>query len=212
MSTITVKNPRALFRRELKDAPGMPLGERVLVREFPPESTTEGGIVVADKAKERYFAGILIAAGDQAADKLRDIGVELGDEVWFGKYAGLIQEWQHIVGDIDVATCAHDSVWELVPGDDNRWRFVGAPDDNRTLRACRSCGTLKVTERVIVMAVEDLCVDVDLQVRIERGELVRHRSETEDGRTRYYLERRTKRPDSFETRVDEDILPLKKGA
>jgi chaperonin GroES len=209
---ITVKNPRALFRRELKHAPGMPLGERVLVREFPPESTTEGGIELADNAKERYFAGVIVAAGDQAADRLYDLGVELGDEVWFGKYAGLIQEWQHIVGDVDVKDCPHDSIWELVPRDDNRWRYAGAPDDNRTLRACRSCGTLKLAERVIVLNVEDLCVDVDLQVRIERGDLVRHRGLTEDDKTRYYLERRSKRPDSFETRVDEDILPIKKGA
>jgi co-chaperonin GroES (HSP10) len=201
---VTVNNPRPLFRRELRQAPGVPLGNRVLVREFPPESKTEGGIDLAEVSKERYFAGTLLAVGDQAADKLYDLGVELGDEVWFGKYAGLIQEWQHIVGDIDVEGCAHDSVWERVPKDDHRWRFVGTPDDNRELRACRSCGTLKLTERVIVMSVEDLCVDVDLQRRLESGEMVRVRGQDSEGRTRY----ETTRVKDFAV----DAYEMRKGA
>lgn len=182
---LTINNPRPLFRRELRQAPGLPLGNRVLVREFPPESKTEGGLELAETSKERYFAGTLLAAGDQAADRLYDLGVELGDEVWFGKYAGLIQEWQHIVGEVDIKECPHTGAWDLVPRDDQRWRFAGTPDDNRSLRACRSCGTLKLTERVIVMSVDDLCVDVDLQWRLETGEMRRHRGVTEDGATRY---------------------------
>jgi co-chaperonin GroES (HSP10) len=194
---VTVSNPRPLFRRELREAPGLPLGARVFVREFAAESKTEGGLDVAETAKERYFAGIIVAAGDQAADKLYDLGVELGDEIWFGKYAGLIQEWQHIVGR-DNADCLHDSAWEYVTRDDKRWAGLGSKDDNRTLRACRSCGTLKLVERVLVMAVDDLCVDVDLQVRLERGEVVRKRGTDAEGRTRYYVERRHGRSDSFE--------------
>ncbi len=195
---LTINNPRPLFRRELRHAPGLPLGNRVLVREFPPESKTEGGLELAEQSKERYFAGTLIAAGDQAADRLYDIGVELGDEVWFGKYAGLIQEWQHLVGEVDVTGCAHDSAWEFVARDDHRWRFAGTPDDNRNLRSCRTCGTLKVTERVIVMSVDDLCVDVDLQMRLEKGEMLRVRSQDDRGRTRYVTTRVQQAPDGYE--------------
>lgn len=198
MKLLTINNPRPLFRRELRQAPGLPLGNRVLVREFPPESKTEGGIEKAEVAIERYFAGTLIAAGDQAADRLYDLGVLLGDEVWYGKYAGLIQEWQHIVGEVDVKDCPHDSAWEFVPRTDPRWRFAGTPDDNRGLRACRSCGTLKVTERVIVMSVEDLCVDVDLQRRLETGEMRRTRCEDKDGRTRYVTASAQRREDCYE--------------
>lgn len=194
---VVVNNPRPLFRRELRDAPGVPLGARVLVREFAAESQSEGGLALAETAKERYFAGTIVAAGDQAADRLYDLGVEIGDEVWFGKYAGLIQEWQHLVGR-DNADCPHDSVFEAVTRDDKRWAGLGSKDDNRTLRACRSCGTLKLTERVIVLAVDDLCVDVDLQVRLERGEVARKRGTDAEGRTRYYIERRHERPDSYE--------------
>lgn len=199
MSTFTIKHARPLFRRHLRNAPAHPLGDRVLVWEFPPETITEGGIHRAEKAQKKYMAGILIGAADQAADKLRDIGVELGDEVWYAQYAGLLEAWHHIVGEDDTS-CPHDSVWEIVPAKDPRWEPYGAPTEGRELRACRGCGTLKLSEPVYVMDVADLCLDVTLQERFERGELVRHRDEQVDGRTRYYLERVVPRPDSFETK------------
>lgn len=201
---LTINSPRPLFRRDLRQAPGLPLGNRVLVREFPPESKSEGGLEMAEVAKQRYFAGTLIAAGDQAADKLYDLGVELGDEVWFGQYAGLIQQWQHIVGDLDVRDCHHEGAWDLVPREDHRWRFAGTPDDNRSLRACRGCGTLKLTERVIVMSVEDLCVNVDLQARLEAGHMRRVRGQDAQGRTRYVIVRMVDSGDCYEM--------IKKGA
>lgn len=196
--SFTIKHARPLFRRHLRDAPAHPMGDRVLVWEYPPEKVTEGGIVVADNAQKTYMAGILLAAGDQAADKLRDLGAEIGDEVWYAQYAGLIESWQHIVGADDPA-CPHDTIWEIVPTDDRRWAEHGGHNANRELRACRACGTLKMTERVIVMSTDDLCLVVEVQERLERGELVRRRGETDDGRTRYYLERRAVAPDTFET-------------
>jgi co-chaperonin GroES (HSP10) len=198
MSTFTIKHARPLFRRQLREAPAHPLGDRVLVWAFPPEKVTEGGIHIAEKAKKKYMAGILIAAGDQAADKLRDIGVELGDEVWYAQYAGLIEAWHHIVGE-DKADCPHDTVWEHVPATDPRWEPHGGPNDGRELRACRACGTLKLSEEVIVMDVADVCLDVSLQERFERREIIRYRDYDDDGRTRYMLDRRIPRPDSFET-------------
>jgi co-chaperonin GroES (HSP10) len=197
-----IRKPRPLFRRELRDGPAHPLGERVLVREFPIEGKTEGGLELADVAKERYFGGTLIAAGDQAADKLYDLGVEIGDEIWYGKYAGLVQEWQHIAG-ADNPKCPHDGSWDYVAKTDPRWKKIGIePDDNVTLRACAACETLKVTERVIALAVDDLCLNVDLQARLESGEMQRERQETEDGRTRYVILRNGKRPDNFEIKKE----------
>lgn len=186
---VTISKARPLFRRELTRAPAHPLGERVLVREFPVSSKTEGGLETPDVAKERYFAGILVAVGDQAADKLWDLGVEVGDEVWYSKYAGLVEEWHHVVGPDD-PKCPHDSAWEFVPKDDPRWGPVGEPNENMTLRACRSCGTAKLSERVIVMAADDICLDVDLQVRLESGEMERRRNIDGDGRTRYEIVRK----------------------
>jgi co-chaperonin GroES (HSP10) len=199
VTTYEIKHARPLFRRKLHQAPAHPLGERVLVWEYPPESRTEGGIEVAEKHQKKYMAGVLIAAGDQAADKLYDMGAEIGDEVWYAQYAGLVEAWQHIVGKDD-ADCPHDSAWDFVPSDDKRWAPHGGPNSNRSLRACRSCGTLKLTETVIVMDVADLCLNVNVQERLEGGELVRKRGVGPDGRTLYHLERRGPWADSFETK------------
>lgn len=200
---VIISKPRPLFRRELKLAPAQPLGERVLVREFPIESMSEGGLEMPETARQRYFAGTLIAVGDQAADKLWDLGVEIGDEIWYGKYAGLIEEWHHIVGK-DKHRCPHDGAWELVPKDDPRWQEIGAaPNDNMKLRACRACETLRVTERIVVLSVDDLVVDVDLQLRLEQGDMKRVRNEDAEGRTRYQIERLGNRGDSFETGTEE---------
>lgn len=173
------------------------MGARVLVREFPVASQTEGGIAVADVAKRRYFAGELIAVGDQAADKLYELGCEIGDEVWYAQYAGLVEEWQHIVVD-SKESCSHGSVWELVPRDDDAWKCVGEPNDNMQLRSCRSCGAKKLAERVLVLSVDDMILNVDVQARLERGELRRIRGTDPDGRPRYYMERVGNDNDSFE--------------
>lgn len=197
--SVLINKPRPLFRRELQNAPAHPLGERVLVREFPVAEKSAGGIDIPDVAKEHYFAGTLVAVGDQAADRLYDLGVELGDEVLYAKYAGLIQEWQHVVGK-DNDKCAHDGVMEFVPAHDPRWKLLGGSNENTKLRACRTCETLVVSERVIILQVDDLCLDVDLQARLESGVMKRERQETPDGKTRYVIVRDENRADAFETK------------
>jgi co-chaperonin GroES (HSP10) len=201
MSRFVISRPRPLFRPELKTGPAHPAGDRVLVREFPVEAKTEGGIEIADVAKEHLFAGTLIAAGDQACDRLYDLGYELGDEVWYAKYAGVIQKWQHIVADGSDPACAHGGAWEFVPKDDSAWAIVGSnPNENMELRSCRTCGAVKLSERVIIMSVDDIHLNVDVLCRFERGELIRRRGVTADDKTRYYIERTFPRPDTFETR------------
>lgn len=196
---VLISKPRPLFRPELQKAPAHPMGARVLVREFPVASKTEGGLAVADVAKKRYFAGELIAVGDQAADKLYDLGAEIGDEVWYAQYAGLVEEWQHIVAPGSDTNCAHDSTWEFVPRDDKAWEVVGEPNDNMQLRSCRTCGAKKLAERVLVLNVDDMILNVDVQARLERGDLRRVRGEDSEGRTRYYLERKNmESKDTFE--------------
>ena len=68
-----------------------PLADRVLVRRAESESTTAGGIVLPDSAKDKPQRGEVIAIGD---GKLLDDGtrgdfqVEVGDQVLFSSYAG----------------------------------------------------------------------------------------------------------------------------
>lgn len=68
-----------------------PLDDRVVVQPLDAEEMTAGGIVLPDSAKEKPQRGKVVAKGP---GKLLDsgersaIGVEVGDEVLFGKYGG----------------------------------------------------------------------------------------------------------------------------
>lgn len=68
-----------------------PLGDKVLIKRLESESTTAGGIVLPESAKEKPRRGRVQAVGD---GKLLDTGerskpqVKKGDEVLFSSYAG----------------------------------------------------------------------------------------------------------------------------
>ncbi len=68
-----------------------PLGEKVLVKRMEAETTTKGGIVLPDAAREKPQKGSVLAIGD---GKLLDDGeraqmaVAVGDNVLFTSYAG----------------------------------------------------------------------------------------------------------------------------
>lgn len=68
-----------------------PLDDRVLVEQCQAEEKTAGGIVLPDTAKEKPQRGKVVAVG---TGKLMDSGqrgkmsVTVGDEIFYGKYAG----------------------------------------------------------------------------------------------------------------------------
>ena len=68
-----------------------PLGDRILVKRVESESTSAGGIIIPDTAKEKPQQGEVVAVG---VGKLLDSGervappVATGDRVLFGKYSG----------------------------------------------------------------------------------------------------------------------------
>ncbi|MEM1226090.1 MAG: co-chaperone GroES [Planctomycetota bacterium] len=68
-----------------------PLGERIVVQREEGESTTAGGIVLPDSAKEKPARGTVVATG---TGKLLDDGsraesqLSTGDRVLFSSYAG----------------------------------------------------------------------------------------------------------------------------
>ncbi len=68
-----------------------PLDDRVLVQQSQAEEKTAGGIVLPDTAKEKPQRGKVLAVGP---GRLMDSGergkmsVKVGDEVFYGKYAG----------------------------------------------------------------------------------------------------------------------------
>ncbi|WP_300667410.1 co-chaperone GroES [Desulfoluna sp.] len=68
-----------------------PLQDRVLVERLEEQTTTKGGIIIPDTAKEKPAEGRIVAAGK---GKIKEDGslipmeLKLGDRVLFSKYAG----------------------------------------------------------------------------------------------------------------------------
>jgi chaperonin GroES len=68
-----------------------PLGDRVVVEREEAKSTTAGGIVLPDTAKDKPQKGKVLAIGDGriAKDgKRKPLQVKVGDSVLFTSYAG----------------------------------------------------------------------------------------------------------------------------
>ena len=68
-----------------------PLYDRLVVKRIAEETTTKGGIIIPDTAKEKPISGQVIAVGNgkiQDDGKVRPMDVKAGDRVLFGKYAG----------------------------------------------------------------------------------------------------------------------------
>ena len=68
-----------------------PLQDRILVQRVEEETTTKGGIIIPDTAKEKPAEGKVVAVGN---GKLGDDGkrmpleIKKGDRILFGKYSG----------------------------------------------------------------------------------------------------------------------------
>ena len=68
-----------------------PLGDRVLVKRVEEETTTKGGIIIPDTAKEKPQEGEVLAVGPGGRDEDGDyikMDVQVGDRILFGKWSG----------------------------------------------------------------------------------------------------------------------------
>lgn len=68
-----------------------PLGDRVVIKREESESTTAGGIVLPDSAKDKPARGSVVSIGNGRLldDGTRaDLQVKVGDRVVFSSYAG----------------------------------------------------------------------------------------------------------------------------
>ena len=90
-----------------------PLGDRVVVEREESETTTAGGIVLPDSAKNKPARGTVVSVGD---GKLCDDGsrsplqVKVGDRVLFTSYAG--DEFK--VGDRELLLMREDDILAVV--------------------------------------------------------------------------------------------------
>lgn len=68
-----------------------PLQDRILVQRVEEETTTKGGIIIPDTAKEKPAEGKVVAVGNgKTGDDGKRVALEIkeGDRILFGKYAG----------------------------------------------------------------------------------------------------------------------------
>ena len=68
-----------------------PLQDRIVVKRVDSDTTTKGGIIIPDTAKEKPIEGRVVAVGNGKVLKdgsLRPVDVKVGDVVLFGKYTG----------------------------------------------------------------------------------------------------------------------------
>lgn len=68
-----------------------PLHDRILVERLEEETTTKGGIIIPDTAKEKPQKATVIAVGNGKRAKdgsVIPMNVKIGDVVLFGKYSG----------------------------------------------------------------------------------------------------------------------------
>ena len=68
-----------------------PLHDRVIVRRLDEVTTSAGGIIIPDSAKEKPLEGEVISAGNgkiMENGDIRPLDVKAGDKVIFSKYAG----------------------------------------------------------------------------------------------------------------------------
>ena len=80
-----------------------PLHDRILVKPIPQESTTRGGLIIPDAAKDPPLRGTVVAVGQghrEGPGEYTPLDVSPGDIVVFGKYSGnevRIEHEDHVV-------------------------------------------------------------------------------------------------------------------
>jgi chaperonin GroES len=68
-----------------------PLYDRIIVKRVEAETTTKGGIIIPDTAKEKPIEGEVVAVGNGKViddGSVRKLEVKAGDRILFGKYSG----------------------------------------------------------------------------------------------------------------------------
>lgn len=70
-----------------------PLSDRVLIQPTPAEEVTVAGIIIPDSAKEKPLRGTVLAVGPGTKDE--EMQLKVGDQVFYGKYAGTELEIDH---------------------------------------------------------------------------------------------------------------------
>lgn len=90
-----------------------PLGDRVVLSREESETTTSGGIVLPDTAKNKPARGTVVSVGDGKLledGKRHPLQVKIGDRVLFSSYAG--DEFK--VGDQELLLMREDDILAVI--------------------------------------------------------------------------------------------------
>lgn len=160
--------------------PASPRGHRVLCEPLPPQTETDGGLVIPRIAQHRPNMGRIIAAGLNALDAMYDHGDQVGDEVWWGKFAGVIEEWDRIVEEgKGASTCEH------------RWDRLPTEGTDHGAWTCGHCKSRRLASPLCVLNHDDILCNVSLQRRIETGTIAQKRAKLADGKTtQHFMDRK----------------------
>ncbi len=80
-----------------------PLYDRIIVKRVEAETTSKGGIIIPDTAKEKPIEGEVVAVGNGKVledGTQRGLEVKKGDRILFGKYSGTeikIEGVEHLI-------------------------------------------------------------------------------------------------------------------
>jgi chaperonin GroES len=91
LSATKLTLPRKGLKKESMTMKLRPLQDRILVQRVAEETTTKGGIIIPDTAKEKPAEGKVVAVGNgKLGDDGQRIALEIkkGDRILFGKYSG----------------------------------------------------------------------------------------------------------------------------
>lgn len=161
--------------------PAAPRAGRILCLPDPPKSESDCGLIIPDSAMVQAHYGTIIHAGLTARDAMYDHGDEIGDKVWWGKFAGVMEEWDRIIEDGKRPCPIEDHSWERVPGNHgkNVHRF-----------SCMHCKSQRRVDLVVVMNHDDLLCNVTAERRRDAGKYTITRGKTATGSTQHFLDRK----------------------
>jgi co-chaperonin GroES (HSP10) len=160
--------------------PAAPRGHRLICKPNAPKSESDCGLIIPDSAQILPVVGIILAAGLNARDEMYDHGDEIGDEVWWGKFAGVMEEWDRIVKD-GKGVCSEHS-----------WERMRSPGKNIHCFSCMICKAERQVDPIVVINCNDILCNATAELRRSAGQYAITRGKTASGQTQHFIDRKDK--------------------
>lgn len=157
------------------ELPIYPSGERVIFLPHRPVEKSEAGLIIPESAQHRPYSGKLVAAGLKALDLLHDQAIEVGDTVFWAKFAGVIEEWDRIAEGEFV--CPHG---------EHSWQRLPKPDALSSAFKCGLCGAKRMVEAIIVADASDVLGSAEQAQRLYEGKIRIVKRQTDEGLQHFF--------------------------